>query len=241
MNVQRLDDALGVAHAAADILAAAVREDPRLTLGLPTGRTAAPFYDELAGRHRRSELDLSQTTAFNLDELIVRRHHPASFFTYMERHAWQRIGLDRARCEIPNGEAADPEAECRRYDAVLAAAGGLDLAYLGVGADGHIAYNLPGERQSTTHIVELPAAVADTLRIAPDQRPLRAITMGLDALLATKRLVLMATGATKASAIERLLLGPDDPNWPCTALREHPDFTVLLDSAAAWERRAPAV
>jgi glucosamine-6-phosphate deaminase len=150
----------------------------------------------------------------------------------MQRHAWERIGLDRARCDIP-GATSEPEAECRRYDAALAAAGGLELVYLGVGADGHVGYNLPGVPRGGTHVVELPESLADSLEVASTSRPLRAITMGLGMIRGADRIVLMATGARKARAVRALLDGPEDPFWPCSLLRGHADLHVLLDREAA--------
>jgi len=221
-----------LARSAANLLAAAVAQRPDLSLGLLTGRTSIPFYDELARRHTRIELDLSSVRAFNLDELLLPSEHPASFRSFMRRHAWKRIGLDRALCDIPDA-TADPEAECRRYDAALAAAGGLGVVYLGVGVDGHVGYNLPGGPQGGTHVVELSETLADSLEVPPTSRPLRAITMGLATIRAAGRIVLMATGGRKARAVRALLDGPEDPSWPCSLLRGHADFHVLLDREAA--------
>jgi len=232
MRTRVLDDPAAVAVAAADILAEVVAARPDLTLGLLTGRTAIPFYDELARRHAAGEIDLSRARVFNLDELLLPPDHPASFRSFMRRHAWQRIGLDRARCDIPDA-TADPHAECLRYDAALAAAGGLDLVYLGVGVDGHVGYNMPGAPEAGTHVVDLPAALADSLAAPADWRPLRAVTMGLGPIRAARRIVLMATGGRKARAVRALIDGPRDSEWPCTLLRPHAAFDVLVDREAA--------
>jgi len=220
-----------VAAAAADLVAEAVAAQPDLVLGLPTGRTAVPFYDQLAQRFVASSLDLSRAWTFNLDELGLPEGHPSSFRRFMERYAGRRIGLDPHRCEIPSG-SGDLELECRRYDQTLNAAGGLDLAILGVGADGHVAYNLPGAPEAETHVVTLPAALADRLSMPEEWRPPRAVTMGLGTLKKARRLLLMATGAAKAEPVKRLRRGPADPQWPCTFLRDHPRFEVMVDLAA---------
>jgi glucosamine-6-phosphate deaminase len=247
MKVLRLESPEAVARAAADVLAteasrsrAAGRE---LVLGLPTGRTMVPFYDELARRHRRrrqpqarEELDLSRARGLNLDELLLPVDHPASFHAFMARHAWERIGLDRVRCDIPD-PAADPAAECARYDRAIAAAGGLDLAILGIGADGHVAYNLPGDTRQRTHLIVVPPEVADTLDVPAACRPLRAITMGFAPLRRARRLILLATTPEKARAVRALVEGPEDPAWPASLLRRHPRFDVLLIPAAAGELR----
>jgi glucosamine-6-phosphate deaminase len=221
-----------VARAAARMIAAAAAANPELVLGLPTGRTVLPFYGALADLHRAGELDLRHARSFNLDELLLPPGHPQSFRAYMEALVWDRIGLDRARCSIPD-PSADPASECARYEAELAAAGGLDVAVLGVGADGHVAYNLPGTPHAEAHVVELPDAVAEALGIAPADRPLRAITLGLGALVSARRVLLLATTAEKARAVRALVDGPEDPLWPCTALRAHPQLDVVLTAAAA--------
>ena len=236
MRIRILDRPAAVAAAAADIVAGVIAARADAVLGLPTGRTAIPLYDELARRHARGRLDLSRARGVNIDELVLPGDHRRSFRTFMRTHAWGRTGLDPGRCEIPDGEA-DPRAECRRYDRLLAAAGGLDLAILGVGVDGHVAYNLPGEPRGETHVVELPAALAVTLEVSPRWRPLRAITVGLGTLESARRVLLMATGRAKAEAVRALIRGPEDPRWPCSLLRDHPDFDLIVDRAAAANAR----
>lgn len=235
MRVLTLPDEQAVARAAADRLAESVAMRPDLVLGLPTGRTAVPFYDELARRYAGGALDLSRARAFNLDELLLPLGHPATFRTFMERHAWDRAGFDRARCAILDSSPEDPEAECRRYDAALAAAGGLDFALLGVGADGHVAYNLPGEPVAVAHLVTLPDALAETLDVPADYRPLRAMTLGLGALRAARRIVVAATTAEKARAVRAMAAGLPDPRWPCSLLADLADLDLLLTPAAAAE------
>ena len=150
----------------------------------------------------------------------------------MQEHVWEHTGINPARCDIPRS-TGDPIAECRRYDAVIAAAGGLDLAILGVGADGHIAYNLPGPSHESTHIVEVPRVVAESLGISQDQLPLRAITVGIGPLRSAKSLLLLATGKAKAAALAALVQGPMDSKWPCSWLQQHPKFEAIIDEAAA--------
>jgi glucosamine-6-phosphate deaminase len=239
VKVLRLESPEAAARAAADRLVRAAARQPGLVLALPTGRTMVPFYAELARRHRRGELDLARARGLNLDELLLPPDHPASFHAFMARHAWERIGLERGRCDIPD-PVADPVAECARYDRAIAAAGGLDLAFLGIGADGHVAYNLPGERRRQTHVVVVPAAVAAGIDVPRPWRPLRAITMGLGPLREARRLVLLATTPEKARAVRALVDGPEDPAWPASLLRGHSRFDVLLTPEAARELRSPA-
>lgn len=246
MKVEIMDSAGAAVRAAADALACAAAATPDLVLGLPTGRTMVPVYAELARRHCAGVLDLSRARGFNVDELLLPPEHPASFHAFMARHAWERIGLPRERCDIPDGDARPGPgalAECARYDRAIAAAGGLDLVLLGLGADGHVAYNLPGEARRGAHVVRVPATVADTLDVPAANRPLGAITVGFGALLGAGRIVLLATTAEKAAAVRTLVEGEVDPAWPCTLLREHPRLDVLLSPAAArgLSARQPAL
>jgi glucosamine-6-phosphate deaminase len=159
----------------------------------------------------------------------------------MRRHVYGRTGLVAARCDIPRSEA-DPRAECVRYDAALAGAlagGALDLVILGLGADGHIAYNLPGPPVASTHVVELPDALADNLAVAPAARPLRAITMGFAPIWKARRVIVLATSAEKAAAVRHLVDGPLDERWPCSLLCDHPAIDVVLTLEAASEPAEP--
>lgn len=232
-RVRVLDDAAAVAAAAADVVAAAVAGAPELVLALPTGRTPIPLYDELARRHRARALDLSRARGFNLDELVLPPSDVRSFHAFMERHAWGRTGLARARCDIPDGAAADLAAECRRYEDALEAAGGIDLALLGLGADGHVAYNMPGPVTLPTHVVRLPDGLAASLGLPPEAWPLRALTMGLGTIARARALLVLATGESKATAVRALVGGVPDPEWPCSFLGRHPALQVLLDPGAS--------
>ena len=233
MKTLILDDATAVAVAAAERVAAAAEPRPDLTVALPTGRTPVPLYDELARRHAAGWNGLARARGFNLDELVLAAGDPRTFGAFMEQHAWGRTGLRRERCDIPDGAARDLEAECRRYEDAIAAAGGLDLALLGVGADGHVAYNMPGPVTLATHVVRLPDGLAASLAVPEADWPLRAITMGIGTIRQARRILVLATGETKATAVRALVHGPEDPEWPCSFLGAHADIELLLDPAAA--------
>jgi glucosamine-6-phosphate deaminase len=228
-----LDDPGAVARAAADLLAEEVTAQREIVLALPTGRTPIPFYDELAARHVSRRIDLSLARGFNLDELVLPPEDPRTFRSFMAQHAWERTGLRRERCEIPNGAAPDLEAECVRYERAITDRGGLGVAILGVGVDGHIAYNMPGPMALGTHVVRLPDGLAASLGVPPEDWPLRAITMGIGTIRAARRILVLATGESKATAVKRLVHGPDDPEWPCSFLHTHPNLDLIADRAAA--------
>jgi glucosamine-6-phosphate deaminase len=233
LRTRVLDRAAAVAVAAADHVERAAAERAELTLALPTGRTAVPLYEELARRHALGGDGLARARGFNLDELVLPAGDARTFHAFMEKHAWVRTGLRRERCDIPAGGARDLEAECRRYERAIAAVGGLDLALLGVGADGHVAYNMPGLITLATHVVRLPDGLAASLGVPPEEWPLRALTMGIGTIRQARRIVVMAMGETKATAVRALVHGPEDPEWPCSFLGGHPDLEILLDPPAA--------
>ena len=233
VNVKVQEGPEAVARTAADLVAEAARQRPELALALPTGRTPVPFYDELAERHARGELDLTRARGFNLDELVLPQNDPRTFRFFMRLYAWGRTGLAPERCDIPDGAAADLEAECARYESAISAAGGLDLAILGIGADGHVAYCMPGDTAPLTHVTRLPDALAASLDVAPEHRPLRAITMGLGTIRAARRIFVLATGESKAPAVRALVHGPERPRWPCSFLTTHPALDLICDQGAA--------
>ena len=228
-----LDDSTAVARAAADLLTGEVAAQREIVLALPTGRTPIPFYDELAARHAAGALDLTRARGFNLDEVVLPRHDPRTFRAFMEQHAWGRTGLRRDRCDIPDGEAPDLEAECVRYERAITDAGGIGVAILGVGVDGHIAYNMPGPVRLGTHVTRLPDGLAASLAVPPGDWPLRAITMGIGTIRSARRILVLATGESKVTAVRRLVHGPEDPHWPCSFLHTHANLDLIADRAAA--------
>ncbi|HUG55053.1 MAG TPA: glucosamine-6-phosphate deaminase [Vicinamibacteria bacterium] len=227
------EDAGQVAGVAADLLGEEVNAQREIVLALPTGRTPVPFYDELARRHAAGRIDLEAARGFNLDELVLPKGDPRTFRAFMERHAWGRTGLRRERCDLPDGAAPDLEAECLRYERAITDAGGIGVAILGVGVDGHIAYNMPGPVTLGTHVTRLPDGLAASLSVPPPDWPLRAITMGIGTIRSARRILVLATGAAKAEAVRRLMAEREDPAWPCSFLHKHPDLDLIVDREAA--------
>lgn len=231
MKTLILPTAKDVARRAAGWFAAAVEARPDIVVALPTGRTPIAMYEILADERTAGRFDLAQATTFNLDEVLLQKAMPQTFFQFMTRHAWTPLGVAPERRRIPDGETEDPEGECVRYEAAIAAAGGLHLAILGIGADGHIAYNLPGQAGPRTHVVTLdPETIAS---LGGDLRgPVRAITMGVETIRSAPTILLLATGASKAEALRRMRDDPASEAWPCTLLRGHEGLQVIADAAA---------
>jgi glucosamine-6-phosphate deaminase len=221
-----------LSNRAAEIFLAAILRDPRSVLGLPTGRTPIGLYERVVAACSREYHCFRDVVTFNLDEYAgIERTHPGSYYSFMEQHLFNFTDIDRANTHIPNGAAADLDAECARYEREIAAAGGLDVTFLGLGSNGHIAFNEPGTPfDSRTRVVALTESTrAANASLFPDgDVPTHAITMGIATILESKSIVLLASGEKKRAAIERLRSEEISEEFPASALWKHPDVTVLL-------------
>jgi glucosamine-6-phosphate deaminase len=213
-----------------------VATKPDAVLGLPTGATPRPVYAELARRHRDDGLSFARVTTFNLDEYVgVPGSHPGSFRRYMDETFFRHVDLAPERAHVPDGMATDVPASCAAYEAAIAAAGGLDLVLLGLGEDGHIAFNEPTSSfASRTRIKTLSAAsrAANQPSFGADPIPGHVITMGIATILSAKRVVLLAHGPRKATIFAAMVEGPLTSMVPASALQLHPSATVIGDEAA---------
>ncbi len=225
-------------HAVADLIAAQIRRKADSVLGLATGGTPVQTYRRLIKMNRGGEVDFSGVTSFNLDEYIgLRGDHPQSFRAFMNEQLFDHINIDLARTFVPDGCAADVAAHCAKYESMIESAGGIDLQLLGLGHNGHIAFNEPGSpRDSRTRQVDLtPETIEKNARFfdSIDEVPCHAITMGIATILDARQIVLLATGAGKADAVAKMLEGPVDESHPASLLRNHDHVTVVLDQDAA--------
>jgi glucosamine-6-phosphate deaminase len=228
---ETLSDYGALSNRAADIFLTAIRGNPRIVLGLPTGRTPVAMYERVVAACSREYHCFRDVVTFNLDEYVgIESTHPGSYCTFMKHHLFDHIDIDRTNAHIPNGMAADTAAECTRYEREIAAAGGLDLTYLGLGSNGHIGFNEPGTPfGSRTRVVALTASTrtANAPLFPEGNVPTHAITMGIGTILESKSIVLLASGDKKRPAIERLRSGEITDDFPASALWRHPDVTVL--------------
>ncbi|NNV03029.1 glucosamine-6-phosphate deaminase [Brevibacillus sp. MCWH] len=227
-----------LSKAAAHIVAQVVTAKPTAVLGLATGSTPIGMYRELARLHREEGVDFSRVTTFNLDEYVgLPPHHPQSYHTFMQEHFFRHVNIPLEQTNIPRGDAPDLQAECRRYEAAIAAAGGIDLQVLGIGGNGHIGFNEPGsDAETTTRIVELAqSTIKANARFfeSIDEVPTKAVSMGIKTILAAKRIMLLASGEAKADAVRRMLEGEKTPDVPASLLQLHSDVTVIADKEAA--------
>jgi glucosamine-6-phosphate deaminase len=239
VTIRIFDTPEEVASALAHSLADAIRDKPDLVIGLPTGRTPVAAYAELRRLHAAGDVDFSRVTTFNLDEFAgVRPSHPGSFRRFMDEHLFNAVNLDASRIHFLNGAAPDLDAECDRYEAAINAAGGMDLQLLGIGANGHIGFNEPGEQLvSRTHRVVLHQSTrrenAALFGGDPANVPREALSMGMGTILKARAIVLLATGERKAQCVEQTVRGPLTTRLPASFLQTHPHVEFFLDAAAA--------
>jgi glucosamine-6-phosphate deaminase len=237
--VNTFDTADVAAHAIAERLRDYVRSHPAAVLGLPTGRTPIPIYAELRRMHGARDVDLSGVTTFNLDEFAgLQATDPGSFHAFMQQHLFAAAGIHPSRTHFLNGAAADLAAECGRYEAAIAAAGGIDVQLLGIGANGHIGFNEPADEQvARTHVVTLqPSTRRDNAALFDgdaDRVPPQALTMGIGTIPGARQILLAASGERKARCIERLMNGGVTPQLPASFLQLHSRVELFLDRAAA--------
>lgn len=219
---------------AAGILAAVIRSKPDAVLGVATGGSPLPVYAALS-EHR---LDMSQIRAFALDEYVgLPAGHPESYAEVVRREVTERLGLDPAKVAVPDGSNPDPGQAAAAYDAAIAGAGGIDVQILGIGHNGHLAFNEPGSAlDSRTRVENLTErtrrANARYFSSASDV-PLRCITQGLGTILEARHLLLVVNGADKAGILAAALHGPVTADCPASVLQLHPHVTVVADEAAS--------
>lgn len=222
-------------RAAAFLFAAQVTEKADSVLGLATGSTPVPCYQDLISFYKQGLLDFSQVTTFNLDEYCgIDYKHPESYHAFMDRNLFDHVNIPRSHINLPSG-ATDEEGA--RYDEKIRVQGGIDIQLLGIGRNGHIGFNEPADAFSFgTHVVKLTQNTIDAnarFFDSIDQVPKKAITMGIGNIMAARKVVLVATGESKAQAIYKTLRGNITPQVPATVLRTHPNCVVLVDRQAA--------
>jgi glucosamine-6-phosphate deaminase len=221
MNWETVADYGALSQRAAEILLQAIRDDPKIVLGLPTGRTPVGMYERVVAECSREYHCFRDVTTFNLDEYVGPSRE---YFHFMKRNLFDHVDIAPANVHIPDGSAPDLDAECTRYERDISAAGGLGLTFLGLGGNGHIAFNEPGTPfASRTHVVSL----SDDTRTVNATAATHAITMGIATILASRAIVLLA-GANKRAAIARLRSGDVSEDFPASALNWHRNVHVIV-------------
>ena len=226
-----------VSQEAAKIFAEVIKEKPDGVLGLATGSTPLGMYRELIRLYEAGELDFSRLTTVNLDEYYpLAPDHPQSYRYFMNTNLFDHINIDKARTFVPDGLAKEPVVACAAYDMMIERMGGIDIQLLGIGENGHIAFNEPAdELVAGTHLTDLTeSTIRANSRFFESEAdvPRRAMTMGMGSILHARKIVLIACGKNKHAAVELLKGDKITPQCPASLLKLHSDVTIICDKEA---------
>ena len=229
MRIYEAKDYQEMSRKAANILAAQVILKPDCVLGLATGSSPIGTYDQLVEGYEKGDLDFSEVKTVNLDEYIGLDHeNDQSYYYFMHQHLFDRINIDPANTNVPNGMAEDIAAECERYEELIRSLGGVDIQLLGIGRNGHIGFNEPADSfDKMTHCVDLTESTIEANKrffASADDVPRQAVSMGSGTII--------ACGEDKADAVAKSFFGPVTPEVPASILQLHSDVVVIADTAA---------
>lgn len=244
MKILSAADYDDMSRKAANIISAQVILYPDSVLGLATGSTPLGVYRQLVEWYRKGDIDFSKVRSVNLDEYVgLSQEHDQSYHYYMKENFFRHINIKPENTNVPDGLVKDTNAECARYDRLIADLGGIDLQLLGIGHTGHIGFNEPDQDfNKMTHKVELKQKTIDAnarFFNSADEVPKYALTMGMKAIMQAKKILLVASGESKAEILYRSLFGPVTPAVPASILQLHPDVTIVADKAALSVYNAP--
>lgn len=237
MKIYKAKDYKDMSRKAANIISAQVIMKPNCVLGLATGSTPIGTYDQLVEWYNKGDLDFSEVTTVNLDEYKgLPRTNNQSYYYFMHQHLFDRVNIDPERTNVPNGMEPDAEKECGRYEELIRSLGGVDLQLLGLGHNGHIGFNEPGEAfEKETHCVDLTESTIEANKrffASADDVPKQAYTMGIKTIMQAKKILIVVNGENKADIVERAFFGPVTPEVPASILQLHNDVTLVGDEAA---------
>lgn len=237
MNLYRTSDYESMSRKAAAVLSAQITLKPDSVLGLATGSTPEGLYRCLVDWYQKGNLDFSNLTSVNLDEYRgLPGDHEQSYRYFMDHHLFNHVNIDKSRTFVPNGLAEDIEASCAAYDQLISDLGGVDLQLLGLGHNGHIGFNEPGDHfDKGTHCVDLsPQTINANKRFFASEAdvPRQAFSMGIQTIMRARKILLVVSGAEKADALQKVIQGPITPQVPGSVLQLHSDVTVVADEAA---------
>ena len=237
MKIYKAKDYKDMSRTAANIISAQVIMKPNCVLGLATGSTPIGTYAQLVEWYNKGDLDFSEVTTVNLDEYKgLPRTNDQSYYYFMHQHLFDRVNIDPERTNVPNGMEPDAEKECGRYEELIRSLGGVDLQLLGLGHNGHIGFNEPGEAfEKETHCVDLTESTIEANKrffASADDVPKQAYTMGIKTIMQAKKILIVVNGENKADIVERAFFGPVTPEVPASILQLHNDVTLVGDEAA---------
>ena len=237
MKIYQEKDYGALSLRAANLISAEVIRKPDCVLGLATGSTPVGTYRQLSAWNQKGDFSFKDVRTVNLDEYLgLPPTHDQSYRYFMQENLFDKIDIPFEHTHVPDGMAADPEQECRRYDELVRSLGYADLQLLGLGRNGHIGFNEPGDCfRKETHVVELTQnTIEANARFFENEAavPKKAITMGIGCIMAARRVLLVASGANKAEAVYRTVCGPITPQCPASILQLHNDVVIVGDEEA---------
>ena len=237
MKIYQEKDYDALSRRAANLISAEVIRKPDCVLGLATGSTPVGTYRQLSAWNQKGDFSFKDVRTVNLDEYLgLPPTHDQSYRYFMQENLFDKIDIPFEHTHVPDGMAADPEQECRRYDELVRSLGYADLQLLGLGRNGHIGFNEPGDCfRKATHVVELTQnTIEANARFFENEAavPKKAITMGIGCIMAARRVLLVASGANKAEAVYRTVCGPITPQCPASILQLHNDVVIVGDEEA---------
>ncbi|MGN0549765.1 MAG: glucosamine-6-phosphate deaminase [Acutalibacteraceae bacterium] len=237
MDIKIFNNAEEIAVAAAQLYKALIAQKPNAVLGLATGATPVPTYKKIIELYNNGEISFKDVTTFNLDEYCdLDKNDKNSYYTFMHENLFNHIDIKEENVNFLDGNAEDCDAESKRYAEAIKAAGGIDLQLLGIGTNGHIAFNEPADKFTDEAFkVTLTQSTIDSNQqyFGDVPMPRYAMTMGIGSIMRSKKILLIATGEKKAKAIKAMVSGEITPQIPCSILNEHKDVIIMLDKAAA--------
>jgi glucosamine-6-phosphate deaminase len=237
MKIMKAKDYHDMSRKAANIISAQVIMKPDCVLGLATGSTPIGTYKQLIDWYEKGDLDFGDVSTVNLDEYKgLPAENDQSYYYFMHNNFFDYININPERTNLPNGMNLDSDAECARYEELIQAIGGVDLQLLGLGHNGHIGFNEPGEAfETATHCVDLqPSTIEANKRFfaSADDVPKQAYTMGIKTIMMAKKILIVVSGEDKAEIVKKAFFGPVTPQVPASILQMHPDVMVVADEAA---------
>ena len=238
VKIIRTKDYADMSRKAANIISAQVIMKPDCVLGLATGGTPVGTYEKLVERYNEGDLDFSEVTSVNLDEYRgLPKEHPESYWSFMHRNLFDHVNIDPAHIHLPDGTNPDADDACAQYNQIIHSVGGIDLQLLGIGHDGHIGFNEPGEAfELETHCVDLTSATIEANKRFFDGNedlvPKQAYTMGIRTIMQARKVLMVVNGAGKAEIVKKAFFGPVTPEVPASILQLHPDFILVGDEEA---------
>lgn len=224
----------------AEIVKEQVNSKPDCILGLATGSTPVGLYNCLSEMNIKGDVDFSKVTSFNLDEYYpISPENDQSYRYFMNENLFSKINIDIKKTHVPNGMAEDPEKACKEYDESILNAGGIDLQILGIGQNGHIAFNEPAdELYEGTHITGLTeSTIKANARFFEKEEdvPTKAVTMGIASIMRARKIIILANGSAKREIVKNLINGGITTKIPASILKVHPDVTLICDKDACPE------